>query len=951
MKKRILLLLTLLLMCVLIPLQKASAQINLDPVTLTVDGDSEKTTTTTDTDDITFTVNVLYLKDLFGFIDLSTTTTVPEGATLTPTLNPTGLNLTQGSDQDVTITAPRTALTVAGTYTIVFTANHDFTFPQRPISTTLTITVERSGVQTYGVTVEVQGSSTQTTTTAGTGDITYTLRVTNTGSGTDSITLTKSDVPTSTLSETSLSSLAANAYEDVTLTVPRSALSSVGTYAVTVTATSDGDDSESDEDGVRTIVNIPAVYGVTLLSISRLEQMTTITDTEDIVYTLKVTNIGTDEDTIGLTKTTGADLATLSYGILTLAAEESQEVTVTFPRSVFTSAGTFRVTVTAISRGDRSKTDEVIMTTTVTDPDKPISRFDTIELEPIGSLSQTTAATDTEDVTYTLLVTNISAFDYFDVELSVSGDIPAATVSPTSVVLFGLSPQLGDTVKEVTLTIPRNALRRAGTFVVTVTADPYFGANKTVTVRTTVTSSELIYGRITLETVSISTQTTTPDATSDVTYTLRLRNNAREADNIDLTVSGDVDTATLSTTSAFLEEDTSQDVILTIPRAALSDVGTYSVTVTATSQDNSAITATVTTNTIITDDPITPTLRPRQTEQTQEVQQTLPEQTTHKVVFSEFMFESEGGENGLPQWIEVYNNSNLPINLRGWELHWKRMQPSLLEVTTTFKEDFTIPVQQSRLIVTSLGRHSEGGKLSDDTVYQLHLLHPEELAQNDIENRNRLIDRGGFSLKLTNPKDVLIDHIGTLTDDKQTWQLHECLIEGVRTSLIRRFDKGVPRSGTERRGWRRASDAKRLVAGIYYGHSHDLGTPAYRRGKPLPVELSQFSARFVKDEVVINWTTESELNNAGFNVLRSTSRTKNFRRINTKLIQGAGTTGERRTYQFIDKTAKPNVAYYYRIEDIDLSGTPGILATYQLRGVISPTGKRITTWGTLKDKR
>ena len=437
-------------MCVLIPLQKASAQINLDPVTLTVDGDSEKTTTTTDTDDITFTVNVLYLKDLFGFIDLSTTTTVPEGATLMPTLNPTGLNLTQGSDQDVTITAPRTDLTVAGTYTIVFTANYGFTFPQRPISTTLTITVEGSVVQTYGVTVEVQGSSTQTTTTAGTGDITYTLRVTNTGSGTDLITLTKSDVPTSTLSETLLSSLAANAYEDVTLTVPRSALSSVGTYAVTVTATSDGD----------------------------------------------------------------------------------------------------------------------------------------------------------------------------------------------------------------------------------------------------------------------------------------------------------VDTVTLSTTSAFLEEDTGQDVILTIPRAALSDVGTYSVTVTATSQDNSAITATVTTNTIITDDPITPTgptLRPRQTEQTQEVQQTLPEQTTDKVVFSEFMFESEGGENGLPQWIEVYNNSNLPINLRGWELHWKRMQPSLLEVTTTFKEDFTIPVQQSRLIVTSLGRHSEGGKLSDDTVYQLHLLHAEELAQNDIENRNRLSDYTTFT--------------------------------------------------------------------------------------------------------------------------------------------------------------------------------------------------------------
>ena len=227
-------------------------------------------------------------------------------------------------------------------------------------------------------------------------------------------------------------------------------------------------------------------------------------------------------------------------------------------------------------------------------------------------------------------------------------------------------------------------------------------------------------------------------------------------------------------------------------------------------------------------------------------------------------------------------------------------------------------------------------------VYQLHRLHAEELAQNDIENRNHLITRDGFSLKLINPEDVLVDHIGTLEDDKQTWQLPECLVDGVRTSLIRRFDEGVPRSGTERRGWRRAFDAKFLVAGIYYGHQHDLGTPAYRRGKPLPVELSQFSARFVKDEVVINWTTESELNNAGFNVLRSTSRTKNFRPINTKLIKGAGTTGERNTYQFIDKTAKPNVTYYYRIEDIDFSGTREVLTTYQLRGIIAPNGKFIT---------
>ncbi len=135
------------------------------------------------------------------------------------------------------------------------------------------------------------------------------------------------------------------------------------------------------------------------------------------------------------------------------------------------------------------------------------------------------------------------------------------------------------------------------------------------------------------------------------------------------------------------------------------------------------------------------------------------------------------------------------------------------------------------------------------------------------------------------------------------------------------------------------------------GTDPDDSTSGSNTAQSPHVELSQFSAKFVKDEVVINWTTESELDNAGFNIFRSTSRTKNFHRINPKLIKGAGTTGQRTQYQFIDKTAKPDVAYYYRLEDIDLSGKRGVSTTYRLRGVIAPTGKHLTTWGTLKDNR
>ena len=457
---------------------------------------------------------------------------------------------------------------------------------------------------------------------------------------------------------------------------------------------------------------------------------------------------------------------------------------------------------------------------------------------------------------------------------------------------------------------------------------------------------------IKIEGVDGLTRSSRPDNAEDITYTLRITNISNSSDRVYIKALNPGLLYNISPGQATLAPGASQDVTLTLPRlGAILFPNTYRVTVYVESKNKDDVVASIITETTITA-ASTPTNPTNPTNPINPTNPTLPGQVTPKVIFSEFMFESDGGAGSLPQWIEVHNSSLSNVNLRGWKLSWKRLQPSLLEVTTTFKEDFIIPSYQSRLIVSTLGRHSRSIiNLSDDSVYQLHVLHAKELAQDDIANHNRLITRGGFSLKLLDSKDELIDHIGTLEDGKQTWQFPGCLIDGVRSSLIRRFDDGVPRSGIEKRGWRRAFDTNHLVSRIYYGSQSDLGTPGYRRGKPLPVELSQFSAKFVKNEVVINWTTESELNNAGFNILRSTSPTQNFRPINPKLIQGAGTTGQRNTYQFIDKTAKPDVAYYYRLEDVDLAGTRGITTTYRLLGAITPTGKLMTTWGTLKDVR
>ena len=119
-------------------------------------------------------------------------------------------------------------------------------------------------------------------------------------------------------------------------------------------------------------------------------------------------------------------------------------------------------------------------------------------------------------------------------------------------------------------------------------------------------------------------------------------------------------------------------------------------------------------------------------------------------------------------------------------------------------------------------------------------------------------------------------------------------------------------------------------------------------GDPLPVSLSHFRAELTDAGVIIKWITESELDNAGFNILRSETKDGEFKVVNPKLIQGAGTTSERHTYTWTDTTAKPNVVYYYQIEDISHAGDRKQLATVRMRGYVSASGKLTTRWVDLK---
>lgn len=84
---------------------------------------------------------------------------------------------------------------------------------------------------------------------------------------------------------------------------------------------------------------------------------------------------------------------------------------------------------------------------------------------------------------------------------------------------------------------------------------------------------------------------------------------------------------------------------------------------------------------------------------------------------------------------------------------------------------------------------------------------------------------------------------------------------------------------------------------------------------PLPVELISFTAEPMGDYILLNWETDLELENRGFEVERKEKGADNFSPMG--FVEGAGTAS---FYKFEDKTAARGITYQYRLRQIDLQG-------------------------------
>jgi len=105
---------------------------------------------------------------------------------------------------------------------------------------------------------------------------------------------------------------------------------------------------------------------------------------------------------------------------------------------------------------------------------------------------------------------------------------------------------------------------------------------------------------------------------------------------------------------------------------------------------------------------------------------------------------------------------------------------------------------------------------------------------------------------------------------------------------------------------------------------------------PVPVELSTFSIQVRNNDAFLEWTTETESNNMGFELQRSIDG-EQFVKIG--FIEGNNTTVVKNSYRFMDEDLKIGT-YYYRLKQIDLNGDYKFTNTIKIT-ISSPSGFRL----------
>ena len=89
----------------------------------------------------------------------------------------------------------------------------------------------------------------------------------------------------------------------------------------------------------------------------------------------------------------------------------------------------------------------------------------------------------------------------------------------------------------------------------------------------------------------------------------------------------------------------------------------------------------------------------------------------------------------------------------------------------------------------------------------------------------------------------------------------------------------------------------------------------------LLVDLASFEVESARRGILLSWKTASEVDNAGFMVLRGISPAGPFLPMQSFLIPAKGSSFSGAAYELLDSQVRRKAVYYYKLVDVDLNGT------------------------------
>ena len=255
------------------------------------------------------------------------------------------------------------------------------------------------------------------------------------------------------------------------------------------------------------------------------------------------------------------------------------------------------------------------------------------------------------------------------------------------------------------------------------------------------------------------------------------------------------------------------------------------------------------------------------------------------IIISEIMQNPSAVSDANGEWFELYNASSSTVNIDGWKIKDAGSE------NHTINNGGTLNIAANGFLVlgNNLLSGSNGGYTCDYQYSSFSLGNTDDeviLTTPADTEINKVVYDGGTNWP--DPTGASMVFTGTSSDDNNAYA-----------------------------NWTTATTA-------WSGSAGDKGSPGTNGSdQSLPVELTSFEALSTNGNVSLNWITESEIENLGFQIYRKAVGERfellDSYRSNDNL-KGQGSVTYRTDYTYIDKKVRVGQTYTYQLADVDYYG-------------------------------